>query len=148
MSKSSYELAVEEAKMWINNNSCHMQDCHEYVSKYMHDLSIVNRISDWNHFRSIVTDLGYDIYIMNGLKSLVLLKIRLRYNRRKNSIFFLFKFQMNPNMPGNLKLLYYNKVFFYLNNGNTLSILFLILLFSFSISQNRHMEGYLSLMEQ
>jgi len=63
MSKSSYELAVEEAKMWINNNSCHMQDCHEYCSKYMHDLSIVNRISDWNHFRSIVTDLGYDIYI-------------------------------------------------------------------------------------
>ena len=54
--------AVEEAKIWIGNHSCHKQDCHDYTLKYMKDPSIVNRVLDWITFRSIVTMLGYKLY--------------------------------------------------------------------------------------
>ncbi len=55
--------AVEEAKLWISNHSPHKQDCHEYTLTYMKDPNIVNKITNWITFFSIVTNLGYDQYI-------------------------------------------------------------------------------------
>ena len=60
---TTLELAVQEAKAWITNNSCHKQDCYEYTLRYMKDPSVNNRVLDWIHFQSIVTSLGYKTYI-------------------------------------------------------------------------------------
>jgi hypothetical protein len=55
--------AIEEAKLWINNHSPHKIDCYEYTRSYMKDVSVVYRITDWLTFQSIVTSLGYDVYV-------------------------------------------------------------------------------------
>jgi hypothetical protein len=54
---------TEEAKQWIKNHSPHKMDCYEYTLRYMKDLSIVNRVIDWLTFQSIVTGMGYDVYV-------------------------------------------------------------------------------------
>jgi hypothetical protein len=54
---------TEEAKLWIGNHSPHKMDCYEYTLQYMKDLSIVNRVTNWLTFQSIVTDMGYDVYV-------------------------------------------------------------------------------------
>ncbi len=55
--------AVEEAKLWIKSHSCHKQDCNDYTRQYMKDPSVVNRVTDWITFHSIVTMLGYKSYV-------------------------------------------------------------------------------------
>jgi hypothetical protein len=57
------ESKKKEAKIWIANHSPHKMDCYEYTRKYMHDLTIVNKITNWIEFQCIVTDMGYDVYV-------------------------------------------------------------------------------------
>lgn len=54
--------AIKEAEDWIGQNSAHKIDCHEYTASYMKDPKIVNRISDWITFQSIVKRMGYKEY--------------------------------------------------------------------------------------
>jgi hypothetical protein len=54
---------TEEAKLWINKHSPNRRDCYEYTLQYMNDITIVNKITNWLQFQSIVRMLGYDVHV-------------------------------------------------------------------------------------
>jgi hypothetical protein len=61
--ESSIRLAVEFAKQWILDHSCHKQDCHAYTKKYMDDSTIHPKLSDWLMFYTLVSSMGFETHV-------------------------------------------------------------------------------------